>query len=126
MGKIARNSPVEDCKIKMSAVYSLIPIPLILHTIGLILLAYFSWASNSTSSNIIVSILSAVCMVSAIFSIKNEKVYTHLKEFAVDEKHIHLEEVLNLMPKYYRVSRLGLYKILILLHLVVGIFPWIK
>ena len=110
----------------MSAVYSLIPIPLILHTIGLILLANFSWASNSTSSNIIVSILSAVCMVSAIFSIKNEKVYTHLKEFAVDEKHIHLEEVLNLMPKYYRVSRLGFYKILLLLYLLVGILPWIK
>jgi hypothetical protein len=65
-------------------------------------------------------------MVSAIFSIRNEKAYIDLKELAVDEKHIHLEEVLNLMPKYFRVSRLGLYKILILLYLVVGIFPWIS
>ena len=111
---------------KMSAVYSLIPIPLILHTLGLILLAYFSWASNSTTSNIIVSIFSVVCMVSAIFSIRNEKAYTNLKELAVDEKHIHFEEVLNLMPKYYLVSRLGLYKILLLLYLGVGIFSWIK
>ena len=110
----------------MSAVYSLIPIPIILHTLGLILLAYFSWASSSTTSNIIVSIFSVVGMVSAIFSIRNEKAYIELKERAVDEKHIHLEEVLNLMPKYYRLSRLGLYKILLLLYLGVGIFPWIK
>ena len=110
----------------MSAVYPLISIPVILHTIGLILLAYFSWLSNSTTSNIIVSTFSVVCMVSAIFSIRNEKTYSDLKELAVDEKHIHLEEVLNLVPKYYRVSRLGLYKILLLLYLSVGILPWIK
>ena len=111
---------------KMSAVYSLIPIPLILHTLVLILLAYFSWASNSTTSNIIVSIFSVVCMVSAIFSIRNEKAYTELKERAVDEKHIQYEEMITLMPKYYFVSRLGLYKILLLLYLGVGIFPWIS
>ena len=111
---------------KMSAVKSLISIPLILHTIGLILLAYLSWASNSNTSNVIVSFLSVVCMVSAIFSIRNEKAYTDLKELAVDEKHIHLEEILNLMPKYNRVSRLGLYKIILLLYLSVGILPWIK
>ena len=110
----------------MSAVYPLISIPVMLHTIGLILLAYFSWVSNSTTSNIIVSTFSVVCMVSAIFSIRNEKTYSDLKELAVDEKHIHLEEVLNLVPKYYRVSRLGLYKILLLLYLSVGILPWIK
>ncbi len=111
---------------KMSAVYSLIPIPLILHILGLILLAYFSWASNSTTSNIIVSILSLVCMASAIFSIRNEKAYIELKERAVDKKHIQYEEMITLMPKYYSVSRLGLYKILILLYVVVGIFPWIS
>ncbi len=111
---------------KMSAVYPLIPIPLILHTLGFIILAYFSWASNSTTSNIVVSIFSVALVFSAIFSIRNEKAYTDLKELAVDEKHIHLEEVLNLMPKYFRVSRLGLYKILLLLYLSGGIFPWIK
>ena len=111
---------------KRSTVYSLIPIPLILHTLGLILLAYFSWASNSTTSNIIVSILSLFCIVSAIFSIRNEKAYTELKDRAVDEKHIQYEEIITLMPKYYLVSRLGLYKILLLLYLGVGIFPWIS
>jgi hypothetical protein len=110
----------------MSAVYSLISIPLILHTIGLILLAYFSWGSISNTSNIIISIFSVACMVSVIFSSRSEKAFTNLKKLAVDEKHIHLEEVLNLMPKYYRVSRLGFYKILLLLYLVVGILPWIK
>jgi hypothetical protein len=126
MGKVARYSSIEGYEMKMSAVYSLIPIPLILYILGLILLAYFSWASNSTTSNIIVSILSVVCMVSAIFSIRNEKAYIELKERTVDEKHIQYEEMINLMPKYYLVSRLGLYKILLLLYLGVGIFPWIK
>jgi hypothetical protein len=65
-------------------------------------------------------------MVSVIFSIRTEKAFLNLKELAVDEKHIHLEEVLNLMPKYYRVSRLGFYKILLLLYLIVGILPWIS
>lgn len=111
---------------KMPAVYSLISIPLILHTIGLILLAYFSWGSNLTTSKFIVSTLSVVCMVSVIFSIRNEKAFINLKGLAVDKKHIHLEEVLNLMPKYYRVSRLGFYKILLLLYLIVAFLPWIK
>ena len=110
----------------MSAVYPLISIPVILHTIGLILLAYFSWASNSTTSNIIVSILSIVCMVSAIFLIRNEKAYIELKDRAVDEEHIQYEEMITLMPKYYFVSRLGLYKFLLLLYLGAGIFPWIS
>ena len=111
---------------KISAVYSLISIPLILHTIGLVLLAYFSRASTSITSNIIISFISAVLTAATIFSIKNEKAYTDLKNVAVNEKHIHLEEVLNLMPKYYRVSRLGLYKILILLYFVFGVFPWVS
>ena len=65
-------------------------------------------------------------MVSAIFSIRNEKAYTELKERTVDEKHAQYEEMIALMPKYYLVSRLGLYKILLLLYLGVGIFPWIS
>jgi hypothetical protein len=65
-------------------------------------------------------------MVSAIFSIRNEKAYTELKDRAVDEKHIQYEEIITLMPKYYLISRLGLYKILLLLYLGVGIFPWIS
>jgi hypothetical protein len=65
-------------------------------------------------------------MVSVIFSIRNEKAYTELKDRAVDEKHIQYEEIITLMPKYYLVSRLGLYKILLLLYLGVGIFPWIS
>ena len=111
---------------KMSAVYSLISIPLILHTIGFILLAYFSQASNATASNIMISIFAAALMISSVFSIRNEKAYADLKELAVDERHIHMEEVLNLMPKYFRVARLGLYKILFLLYLAAGVFPWIR
>jgi hypothetical protein len=65
-------------------------------------------------------------MVSAIFSIRNEKAYIELKERAVDEKHVQYEEMIALMPKYYLVFRLGLYKILLLLYLGVGIFPWIS